>query len=193
MKNLLFFSSNQNKIIEIKKIFKIRNKKILSLNDLPKIKMPKETGREFVNNAKIKSLYGFKKFNIPCFADDSGICISALNNKPGIHSKRFFEKFQNKKELFKYIIKKVYISKNASAYFTTIICFTLKIGHYVIFEGKISGNIAEIPRGRNGFGYDPLFIPIGHKKTLAEMSNNKKNTISHRSLAINKFINFLSN
>ena len=193
MKNLLFFSSNQNKIIEIKKIFKIRNKKILSLNDLPTIKMPKETGGEFVDNAKIKSLYGFKKFNIPCFADDSGICISALNNKPGIHSKRFFEKFQNKKELFKYIIKKVYISKNASAYFTTIICFTLKIGHYVIFEGKISGNIAEIPRGRNGFGYDPLFIPIGHKKTLAEMSNKEKNTISHRSLAINKFINFLSN
>ena len=193
MKNLLFFSGNQDKIIEIKKIFKNRNKKILSLNDFPKVKMPKETGREFVVNAKIKSLYGFKQFRIPCFADDSGICISALNNKPGIHSKRFFEKFQNKKELFKYIIKKVYISKNTSAYFTTIICFTLKIGQYVIFEGKILGNIAEIPRGSNGFGYDPLFIPIGHKKTLAEMGNKEKNTISHRSLAINKFINFLSN
>ena len=89
MKNLLFFSSNQNKIIEIKKIFKIRNQKILSLNDLPKIKTPKETGKKFVDNAKIKSLYGFKKFNIQCFADDSGICISALNNKPGVHSKRF--------------------------------------------------------------------------------------------------------
>ena len=111
MKRLLFFSSNQDKIIEIKKIFKIRNKKILSLKDLPKIKMPKETGREFVDNAKIKSLYGFKQFNIPCFADDSGICISALNNKPGIHSKRFFEKFQNKKEMFKYIIKKASTSK----------------------------------------------------------------------------------
>ena len=89
MKNLLFFSSNQNKIIEIKKIFKIRNKKILSLNDLPKIKIPKETGRTFVDNAKIKSLYGFKKFNIPCFADDSGICIEALGGKPGVYSKRF--------------------------------------------------------------------------------------------------------
>ena len=75
--------------------FKNRNKKILSLNDFPKVKMPKETGREFVVNAKIKSLYGFKQFRIPCFADDSGICISALNNKPGIHSKRFFEKFEN--------------------------------------------------------------------------------------------------
>ena len=193
MKNLLFFSSNQNKIIEIKKIFKIRNKKILSLNDFTKTKMPKETGEEYVVNAKIKSLYGFRQFKIPCFADDSGICIRALNNKPGVRSKRFFEKFQNKKELFKHIIKKVYTSKNTSAYFTTIICFTLKIGHYVIFEGKIFGDIAESPRGKNGFGYDPLFIPIGHSKTYAEMSTKEKNTISHRGLAINKFINFLSN
>ncbi len=193
MKNLLFFSSNQNKIIEIKKIFKIRNKKILSLNDLPIIKIPKETGREFVDNAKIKSLYGFKKFNIPCFADDSGICISALNNKPGIHSKRFFEKFQNKKELFRYIIKKVSNSKDTSAYFITIICFTIKFGQYIVFEGKTLGDISETPRGKNGFGYDPLFIPTGHNKTFAEMSTKEKNTVSHRSLAINKFINFLSN
>ena len=70
--------------------------------------MPKEKGKEFVVNAKIKSLYGFKQFNIPCFADDSGICISALNNKPGIHSKKFFEKFQNKKEIFKYKLLYVY-------------------------------------------------------------------------------------
>ena len=90
-------------------------------------------------------------------------------------------------------MKKVYTSNNTSAYFTTIICFTLKIGQYVIFEGKISGNIATIPKGRNGFGYDPLFIPIGHNKTFAEMSTKEKNTVSHRSLAINKFINFLSN
>ena len=193
MKSLLFFSGNQNKIIEIKKIFKIKNKKILSLNDFPKIKMPKETGRTFVDNAKIKSLYGFKKLNIPCFADDSGICISALNNKPGIHSKKFFEKFQNKKEVFKYIIKKVYSSNNTSAYFTTVICFTVKLGQYLIFEGKILGHISKIPRGKNGFGYDPLFVPIGHKKTFAEMSFKEKNTVSHRGLAINKFINFLSN
>ena len=193
MKNLLFFSSNKDKIIEIKKIFKIRNKKILSLNDLQKIKMPKETGREFVDNAKIKSLYSFKQFNMPCFSDDSGICINALNNKPGIHSKRFFKKFQNKQELFKYIIKKTRTLKNTSAYFKTIICFTVKLGHYIVFEGKIYGDIAEAPKGKNGFGYDPLFIPTGYNKTFAEMSTKEKNTISHRSLAINKFINFLSN
>ena len=193
MKNLFFFTSNQDKIIEVKKLFKIKNIKFLNLNDLPKVKMPKENGKSFIDNAKIKSIYGFNKFSFPCFADDSGICISALNNKPGIHSKIFSEKFQNKKELFKYIIKKVYTSKNTSAYFTTIICFTLKIGQYVIFEGKISGNIATIPKGRNGFGYDPLFIPKGHNKTFGEMSTKEKNTISHRSLAINKFINFLSN
>ena len=193
MKNLLFFSNNQNKISEIKTIFKIRNKKILSLNDLPKIKIPKETGKTFVDNAKIKSLYGFKQFDIPCFADDSGISISALNNKPGVRSKEFFEKFQNKKELFKYIIKKVSISKNTSAYFTTFICFTLKIRQHVVFEGRILGDISKTPKGINGFGYDPLFIPRGYNKTFAEMNAKEKNTISHRRLAINKFINFLSN
>ena len=193
MKNLFFFSSNQDKIIEIKKLFKIKNIEILSLNDFPKVKFPKETGTGFSENAKIKSLYGFKKFDIPCFADDSGICISALNNKPGIHSKEFFEKFQNKKEVFKYIIKKVCASNNTYAFFTTSICLTLKLGQYVLFEGKISGNIAKSPRGSNGFGYDPLFIPNEHNKTFAEMSTKEKNTISHRSIAINKFIKFLSN
>ena len=191
MKNLLFFSSNQNKIIEIKKIFKNRNIKILSLNDFPKVKTPKETGNKFTDNAKIKSFHGFKQFNIPCFADDSGICIGALNNKPGIHSKRFFEKFPDKNELFKYIIKKVCSSNNASAYFITIICFTINPRQYVTFEGKIYGNISKQPRGKNGFGYDPLFIPTGYNKTFAEMSLIEKNTISHRRVAINKFINFL--
>ena len=193
MKNLLFFTTSHYKINEIKNLFNTTNIKILSLSDLPKIKIPKETGRSFADNAKIKSLYGFKQLNIPCFADDSGICISALNNRPGVHSKRFLEKFQNKKELFKYIINKVYTSKNTYAYFTTNICFTIKLRHYVIFEGKVSGNISLTPRGMNGFGYDPLFIPVGHTKTFAEMGTKEKNRISHRSLAIKKFINFLAN
>jgi len=102
------------------------------------------------------------------------------------------EKFQSKKKMFTYIIKKTYSSQDTYAFFTTSICLPLKLGHYIIFEGKILGNIADSPRGQNGFGYDPLFIPKGHNKTLAEMSTNEKNTCSHRSLAINKFINFLS-
>ena len=108
MKNLLFFSHNHNKILEVENIFDHKGVKIHNLRSFGKIKEPNENGLSFAENAKIKSFFGLKNFDIPCFADDSGICISALNNKPGIYSKRFFEKFQNKTEMFKYIIKQTY-------------------------------------------------------------------------------------
>ena len=193
MKSLIFFSNNQNKIKEIKKNFFKNKIKIISLNDLTKTKEPKETGNSFASNAKIKSLYGFKKFNLPCFADDSGICIEALNNKPGIYSKYFLEKFKNKKNAFDYIINKSLLAKNTKAYFKTSICLTLKINHYLIFEGAIKGNISLKPKGKNGFGYDPIFVPSGHSKTFAEMKIAEKNSYSHRSIAIHKLKNFIIN
>jgi len=193
LKNLFFFSSNKNKIIEIKKLFKNNKIKIFSLYDFPKIKEPKETGKGFADNAKIKSLYSFRCFGMPSFADDSGICIRALNNKPGIHSRRFFEKFKSKKEVFNYIINKTYTLKNTSAFFKTSICLTLNINYHILFEGKISGHITNVPKGKNGFGYDPIFVPNGQVKTFAEMSDYQKNSISHRSIAIDKLKNFIFN
>ena len=89
MRQLLFFSNNKNKIIEIKKIFKKFNLELLSLNDLNISNEPEETGKTFEENAKIKSDYGFNKTGIPCFADDSGVCIESLNWKPGVLSKTF--------------------------------------------------------------------------------------------------------
>ena len=193
MKTVLFFSNNQNKIKEVKKFFINKQIKILSLNDFPKINSPKETGKGFAENAKIKSRYGFHKFGIPCFGDDSGICIGALNNKPGIHSKKFLEKFPNKNQAFKYIIKKTKLLNNTSAYFETSICLTLKYSHHIIFRGKISGYIVKKQLGLNGFGYDPLFIPNGYEKTFAQMNLNQKNNISHRGLALAKLKSFLTN
>ena len=192
MNKFLFFSNNNEKIYEIKKIFKPSNLKLLTLNNLPKVEEPDEIGRNFIENAKIKSLFGYKKFGIPCFADDSGICISALNNKPGVFSKRFLNKFKNKKEAFKYILQKVIEKKDRKAFFKTSICLTLDQGQYIIFEGKIAGNISLKPKGVNGFGYDPLFVPEGYFKTFSEMNIIKKNKISHRSIAIKKLINFIS-
>ena len=122
MKSLIFFSHNQKKIKEVKKIFIKSNLHIKDLNNLKKIKEPSENGRSFADNAKIKSLYGYKKFNLPCFADDSGICINALNKKPGMHSKRFLDKFKNYKEAFDYIISKTKIKNDKRAFFNTTIC-----------------------------------------------------------------------
>ena len=121
MKDIIFFSHNQKKIIEVKHIFKDSKVRVLNLNSFEKIKEPKETGSTFSSNAKIKSKYGQKLFNMPCFADDSGFCVEALKNNPGVKSKRFLEKFPNYKSAFKYIISNVVKKKNNKAFFITAI------------------------------------------------------------------------
>ena len=191
MKDILFFSHNQKKIVEINQIFKSNKLNILNLNSFKKIKEPKEIGNSFSSNAKIKSKYGQKLFKIPCFADDSGFCVEALKNKPGIKSKRFLQKFASKREVFEYIISKVIKNKNNRAFFVTAISLTLKTNHHIIFLGKIKGSVSLKPKGRNGFGYDPIFIPEKHFKTFGEMTQEEKNKISHRKIAITKLKSFL--
>ena len=191
MKDILFFSHNQNKIIEVKQIFKERKIKFYDLNSFEKIKEPKETGDTFSSNAKIKSSYGQKLFNMPCFADDSGFCVEALKNNPGVKSKRFLEKFSNNKKAFEYIISNVIRKKNNKAFFVTAISLTLKENHHIIFLGRINGTVSLEPKGIKGFGYDPIFIPENHTKTFAEMNLEEKNTISHRKIAITKLKSFL--
>ncbi len=191
MKNILFFSHNKKKIIEIKKIFNSSKIKLLDLNSFENIKEPKEIGRTFPSNAKIKSQYGQEKFKIPCFADDSGFCVEALNNKPGVKSKRFLEKFTNNNDAFKYIISSVKKTKNNKAFFVTAISLTLKKNHHIIFMGRINGTISMKPIGDYGFGYDPIFIPENTNKTFAQMKLEEKNSISHRKIAISKLESFL--
>ncbi len=193
MKNLLFFSHNNKKILEIEHILGQKNIKIHNLNSYKKIKEPIESGRSFAENAKIKSSCGLKKFNVPCFADDSGICVEALKNKPGIESKRFLETFDTIKHAFDYIISSTLYKNNDKAFFKTAICLSLKKNHHIIFEGKIKGKISNKPRGSNGFGYDPIFVPDGHEKTFAEMKPKEKNKISHRLIALRKMESFLFN
>ena len=101
---------------------------------------------------------------MPCFADDSGICIEAIKNKPGIKSKRFLDKFSTNRSAFAQIIYNVNKTKNDKAFFKTAICLSIKKNHHIVFEGKINGKISTKPRGSNGFGYDPIFIPDGYEK-----------------------------
>ena len=191
MKDIIFFSHNQKKIIEVKQIFKNSKVRVLNLNSFEKIKEPKETGDTFASNAKIKSKYGQKLFNMPCFADDSGFCVEALKNNPGVKSKRFLEKFSNKQETFDNIISNVIKKKNNKAFFVTAICLTLKENHHVVFLGRVNGTVSIKPKGTNGFGYDPIFVPENHTQTFAEMSLKEKNIISHRKIAITKLKSFL--
>jgi len=193
LEQLLFFSNNKNKIIEIKKIFKKSNIKLFSLRDINISKEPEENGQTFEENAKIKSDFGFNKAGIPCFADDSGICIESLNWKPGVLSKRFLNNFKSNEDCFKSVIKSINNTGKRNAYFKTSISLTINKNQNIVFNGKINGEISRKIKGEFGFGYDPIFIPSDHKKTLAEFSTKDKNEISHRSIAVRKLINFLTN
>ena len=188
-KKILVFSSNKNKIKEIKKIFIGKKIKFLSID---KSVMPEETGKTFNQNAKLKSKRGFDLYKIPCISDDSGICVSALKGGPGVFSQRFEKKFKSQNHANKEIIKLTKKLQDNKAYFKSVISFTYKKNKTITFEGIRNGIIVSKPRGKRGFGYDPIFQPNGVKKTYAEMSKNEKNSISHRSIAMNKFFIFLN-
>ena len=190
MKKIIFFSHNDSKIKEVKKLFEETEINILTLYDFPNISKPNETGSTFDENAKIKSIYGYKKIKLPCFADDSGICIGALGGSPGIKSKRFLKINNDHKKTFKTIINKTKELSNFYAYFQTSVSLTFD-NQSIFFQGVVSGKISSEPRGKYGFHYDPIFIPEGSKKTFGEMTVEEKNKISHRARAIDKLKKFL--
>jgi XTP/dITP diphosphohydrolase len=193
IEEVLFFSNNKKKIIEISSLFSNESIKVLNLNNFNKIKSPEEVGKTFEENAKIKALHGFDTFKKKCFADDSGICIQAMGGDPGVLSKKFLEKEGGIKKNLEEILL---ISKNKNdfnAFFQTSICLVLDKYNHVFFKGKIKGKVSQKIRGFNGFGYDPIFIPERENKTFAEMSLKEKNTISHRYIAIEKLKSYLIN
>ena len=193
MKEIVFFSHNKNKINEVIKILQNYQIKILTLYDFPNIYKPKETGKTFKDNALIKSTFGFKSFGLPCFADDSGICISALDNLPGIKSKRFQIEHGGLDKTFKMIINQTKKKNNYKAFFQTSIALTIDNQNSVCFDGIVYGKITSKPIGSRGFHYDPIFIPDGTNKTFAQMLEEEKNKISHRAIAIKKLKNFILN
>jgi XTP/dITP diphosphohydrolase len=190
---IIFFSNNKKKIIEISNLFLSESIKVLNLNNFDTIKSPEEVGKTFEENAKIKALHGFDIFKKKCFADDSGICIQAMGGDPGVKSKNFLEKGD---DINKNLQEILLISKNKNsfkAFFQTSICLVLDKNNHVFFKGKVRGKISLKIRGINGFGYDPIFIPERKNKTFAEMSLKEKNSISHRSIAIEKLKLYLIN
>ena len=193
MKEIIFFSNNKNKIQEISNLFIKFNYKLLSLNDFKNTESPIENGKTFKDNAKIKSIYGYKKFNQLCFADDSGICIDALNGAPGINSKQYLESEKNQNTTLNKIISLAKNKDRYKAFFETSICLTLNINKQIFFTGRVYGKISLKIRGNHGFGYDPIFIPNGMNLTFSEMTIYQKNLLSHRAIAIKKLSKYLTN
>ena len=186
---LVFATQNEGKYNEVKKLIPsvIR---LLSLNDLNFCGEIEETGKTLKQNAKIKSDFIYKNYNTNCFADDTGLEIDSLNGLPGVYSARFAGNNCKSQDNIEKVWRLLTGYKNTNAKLKSV--FSLNInGKTFFFEGKIEGKIIYDQRGQNGFGYDSIFIPNGHKKTFAELDLIEKNKISHRSKALKKLIIFL--
>jgi len=195
IKKLLIGTNNKGKLKEIRDLLP-KYIKTVSTADF-RLKSPRENGKTFNENSLIKSKYYSKKTNLICLADDSGLEIDVLGKKPGIFSARWGGKNSdfNKaiKKVYRELIKnnKDWKNKKIKARF---IC-ALSISHLnkkiACVIGKVEGRITDEPRGKNGFGYDPIFIPKNSKKTFAEMKPSEKYKIDHRFEAFKKIKKFL--
>ena len=185
---LIIATANKHKLIEIEAIFK--ETKISAMpKEIPEIL---EDGKTFIQNSliKAKAVYNFTK--IPSLADDSGLCINSLKGTPGIYSARYGGENLSYKEKMQIILDELKDKKDRSAYFITSAVCVLNEKYYIVSEGKVKGKIIESPRGFEGFGYDPIFMPNGFDITFAEMPLDKKNSISHRFIAMSKMKEILS-
>ena len=196
MKEIVIASHNDGKVDEIRGLLKKYKFKIFSLKKFSHIE-PKENGKTFIENSVIKAVSALKITGLPSISDDSGLCIPALNNDPGIYSARWAGKGKNFDLAAKKIEKKLFEKygnkqKLFNAFFCCALTIALPNGIIKSFEGKVFGTLQFPPKGDNGFGYDPIFIPRRYKKTFGEMKYSFKERISHRQKAFKKLQNFIA-
>jgi len=184
MKKILIGTHNAGKFKEIAYLISKKYKKISPIS--LKIKSPKETEKSFVSNSKLKANFFSKYVNYPVISDDSGLCIQALNNTPGIHSARLAKKHGSFFKAMKFILKKMENKKNRKAIFVCCLSYKKNNGKIVSVEGRLEGNISYKIIGKKGFGYDPIFIPLKKKITFGQMSKLKKIKMDHRFIAFQK-------
>ena len=184
MKKILIGTHNTGKFKEIAYLLTKKYKKI-SPTSL-KIKSPKETGKSFISNSKLKVNFFSKYVNYPVISDDSGLCIQALHGKPGIYSARLAKKHGSFFKAMRFILKKMKNKKNRKATFVCSLSYKKNNGKIVSVEGRLKGNISKQIKGKRGFGYDPIFIPLKKKITFGQMLKSKKIKMDHRYIAFQK-------
>ena len=191
---ILIGTNNRGKLREIANLLP-KKVKVFSTEDF-NLKSPNETGKNFKSNALIKAKYFSKKTNLICLSDDSGLEIDVLKKKPGIYSARWGGKKSDFNKAMQRVYKeldkkdKEWRTKKISARFICALVIYWPNRKKIYSLGKVSGKISKIKKGKNGFGYDPIFIPNGHKRTFAEMSRRYKYKIDHRAKAFKKIKRF---
>jgi XTP/dITP diphosphohydrolase len=181
LKKIVFATGNSNKLKEIK--FAVDGFEIVGLADLDINEEIPETGTTLKENALQKAKYVYDKTGLNCFSDDTGLEIEALKNRPGVYSAMYAGADCNAENNMQKVLKELSSIHNRKAKFKTVIALILN-GKEFFFEGDVSGKILQEKTGSEGFGYDPIFKPEGHKETFAQMSIGLKNKISHRGLAV---------
>ena len=197
-KKLLIATGNRHKYEEIKEMLSSFDIELVPAFDYD-LEEPEETGSTFEENALIKAKYYSEALDMPALADDSGLCIEELNGDPGIYSARFSKEFGGHEGAIKEIQKRLKNKKtdNYNSFFACSIAIFHKNEIYEknhhIFKGKVEGNLKFPPKGCNGFGYDPIFVPKRYNISFGEIEPSKKKEISHRANAMSKFIKWLHN
>tara|TARA_X000000368_G_scaffold400862_1_gene373146 strand:- start:148 stop:729 length:582 start_codon:yes stop_codon:yes gene_type:complete len=190
MMDIVFVTNNQNKLTEIKNLVS-SDYNILSLNDINFKDEIEETAITLEGNALIKAKHIHSRYGLNCFADDTGLEIDYLNGAPGVFSARYAGPECLAKDNIDKVLSKLKGVQNRQAKFRTVIALILDNNEYT-FEGDCIGNISLKEKGKNGFGYDPIFIPKNFNLSFAQMTQAAKNKISHRANAVKKLVDFLS-
>ena len=187
---IVFASNNAHKLDEVRSKLP-EHFKVLSLKEvLGDVDIP-ETGITLDENASIKSRYVYERTGKNCFSDDTGLEIKALNGEPGVYSARYAGENCSFQDNMDKVLRNLDGTEDRSACFRTVISLILN-GEEHFFEGRVDGEILKHESGKAGFGYDPIFRPIGFTETFAEMTMQQKNAISHRGLAVQKLVEFLA-
>ncbi len=189
---LVLASHNKGKLVEIAELLKPFGKSVVSAGDLG-FEEPAETENTFEGNARIKAHFAAKSSGLPALSDDSGIEVKSLGNAPGVYSADWAETVDGRD--FPMAMEKVWNMLEAKkahrpykARFVCVLCIAWPDGHDEIFRGTVDGTIVWPMRGSNGFGYDPVFQPIGKQETFGEMDPSDKHAMSHRADAFNKLM-----
>tara|TARA_B110001452_G_C15012077_1_gene353796 strand:+ start:15 stop:593 length:579 start_codon:yes stop_codon:yes gene_type:complete len=184
MKKILIGTHNSGKFKEISYLL---SKKIIKISPIKlRIKSPKETGKTFSENSKLKAKYFSKFTNLPVISDDSGLCVRALKKKPGVYSARWAKKHGGFSNAMKFLLKKMKMKKDRSATFVCSLSLKYPKAKIVTVVGKIKGSISYKMYGNKGFGYDPIFIPNKKSITFGQMTKLKKINMDHRYIAFMK-------
>lgn len=186
-KKLVIASHNKGKIVEIAELLAPFGIEVVSAGDLG-LPEPEETENSFIGNAQLKALAAARAANLPALADDSGMTVSALDGAPGIYSARWAGPDRDFDMAMEKVNKAVGNHPDRRAEFVCALSLAWPDDHVENFEGRIGGDLVWPKRGKNGFGYDPMFQPRGYDETFGEMSPAKKHDISHRARAFDQLV-----